>query len=549
MSSRKKPEKFLRNIIILIICVAFISEGVWAALSYSQATTITYLPAQVNIYKASDKEDILREVEELKKVRSSQTSVIIVGDMMLSRTVNEKMRAYDDYYYPFQKLGDFLSKADVTFGNLESPIYSGRSVPSRSFIFDAHPKVAKSLASAGFDIVSMANNHAGNAGSDGFLKTFEELNENGIKYVGAAKNSYDLSQQGMITETNGIKIGWLAYSYGPSYYQAGPDYAGMALMNIDQMQNDVERLKLQVDHVFVSMHSGNEYTENLTNQQTEFAHSAIDTGASLVIGHHPHVVQRFEEYHGGYIFYSLGNFIFDQMWSQDTRRGLAVKFYLDKENLNSFEFYPTRIHDFAQPHFSAGYDQQNIWDRLRTDKGLGLAAYVQDNEIRITLTAQQVFNPKEPENEIFLESDINENGITEYIYLRDNTVFIIENNQIQWQSYADWKVRKIFLSDANDDGKIDLNMIMDKADGCHWFIYGWRRGSWQPYWDSSHIYPSILDIEEVEPGLYLVLETKEGQESLTLWQWDEWVFKLIDQIENVYISELEDVGSGLYLLK
>ncbi len=111
-------------------------------------------------------------------------------------------------------------------------------------------------------------------------------------------------------------------------------------------------------------------------------------------------------------------------------------------------------------------------------------------------------------------------------------------------------MRKLFLADANNDGKTDFNMILEKEDGCHWFIYGWRRDSWQPYWDSSEIYPPIIDIEEVNSGKFLILEKEEdGARNLTLWRWDEWGHKLIDEKKDIDFSEIERAADNVFLLR
>ncbi|MFZ5364870.1 MAG: CapA family protein [Patescibacteria group bacterium] len=564
-------EKISKIIFIFILVSCFVLEGTYlvalTTLAQNQIDSVVeFLPDDpAPVYYLEETTAILNEVNQRASNKSEQATVALVGDMMFSRTVNDKMKSYDNYFYPLEALADFLAGADLTFGNLESPIFSGKHVPPASYNFDAAPAIAANLARAGFDVVSLANNHAGNAGAAGFLKSFEELNKRDIKYVGAAKNSADLKNQGVITEINGVKIGWLAYAYGPSQYRAGKDSPGMALMDKDQLKSDVLRLKDQVDHVFVSMHAGDEYTENISAQQSEFAHLAIDSGASLVIGHHPHVVQRFESYGGGYIFYSLGNFIFDQMWSENTRRGLAVKVFLDKQAINTIEFYPIKIFDFAQPKFSFGSDQQDVLDRLKTDLGRGLAADINHNKINIALSARQVFSSRPELSDNFLSADINGNAIPEYFYLINEKAYIIEDGRLRWQSFPDWQVKKIFLSDANADSRLDFNLILEKSDfmpsatvfnecqqgsnGCHWFIYGWRRGSWQPYWDSSRIYPPILDIEQVEPGLFLILESNGDTENLTLWKWNNWTFDLIDEISELNLSGLHQVGSGMFLLE
>ncbi|KKR31061.1 MAG: Capsule synthesis protein, CapA [Candidatus Falkowbacteria bacterium GW2011_GWF2_39_8] len=188
-----------------------------------------------------------------------------------------------------------------------------------------------------------------------------------IKYTGAEENEQKTNQP-VIIEEKGLKIAFLAFNdrdVVPSSYGAGINRAGTALMDVGKMTDAVKKARLQADLVIVSMHSGNEYTEIINSSQSVFAHAAIDAGAELVIGHHPHVVQRIEKYQGKYIFYSLGNFVFDQMWSEDTRQGIAVKIYLGKEGMKKAEITPIIIENYSQPNILSGDKANKVLKRLK----------------------------------------------------------------------------------------------------------------------------------------------------------------------------------------
>jgi len=560
----KDSEKFAKILFFIILIGAFVFEGIWAVISFANVRS-SFPEYRLDFKKEKtikvEKDDlsaqkfvlfetneILNEVKNLAQ-RPEQISVILVGDIMLSRTVNEKMKNYGNYFYPFEKTDYFLNGADITFGNLESPIYSGRRIPSGSFTFDADPRVAENLSKAGFDVLSLANNHAGNTGSDGFLKSFELLNENNIQYVGAEKNKQFLSNHKVITEANGIKIGWLAYAYGPGIYAVLENSPGMALMDVEKLKKDIAELKPKVDHVFVSMHAGAEYTENISNQQRSFARAAIDSGAGLVVGHHPHVVQRMEKYKQGYIFYSLGNFVFDQMWSENTRRGLAVRAILDKNKINEFQYFPVKIYDYAQPRFSQANDLENVYKRLHSDPVYGLAALVEDDRIIIAKSAGHIFEQRTEKNENFIISDMNKNKIDEYFYLRNNKVYLLEQKEIKWQSYPDWKVERIFSADANFDGKKELNLIFEKQSERYWFILGWEKDSWRQKWISSPIQSRIIDVAQIEPGKFLILEKTDQKKNLVIWQRHDSGFKLVDMKSDIQFFEINKAGDNLFLLK
>ena len=197
--------------------------------------------------------------------------------------------------------------------------------------------------------------------------TFTSLNKAGILYAGAGMTEKDAFKP-VYFEKNEIKFALLAYndsSVVSPYYCAEGETSGTACMDIEKLKNGIKEAKKNADLVIVSMHAGTEYTEEANDQQVEFAHTAIDAGAGLVIGTHPHAVENAEIYKGKYIFYSLGNFVFDQMWSRQTQEGLMIKMVLDKNGLVSFEPTAILIEDYSQPRILEGEEAKVIIDRLK----------------------------------------------------------------------------------------------------------------------------------------------------------------------------------------
>ena len=346
-------KKWLILIILFLACAIILGGIYWRILSSRPA--ITELPEmkpsnlltldewmQANAQKA-----IAAVAEKLKKQAEEEFTIFAVGDIMLSRRVGETMvkKGYD---YPFAKMKELISGADLSFGNLESPMKKGNPVPTGSFVFRADPENAESLNRAGFDIVSLANNHMLNQGADGLLKTFGYLSTQNVKYCGAAASVDNLSAT--IVTVKAAQVGFLCYSYGPDEYAAGKDKPGIAIAGKEKIEKEVLALKGKADIIIMSLHDGIEYQHTSSKHQQELARAAIDAGADIVIGHHPHVVQEVEKYKNGYIFYSLGNFVFDQMWSLDTRQGLAVKLTLSKKDkVKKVEYFPVMIEDYSQP--------------------------------------------------------------------------------------------------------------------------------------------------------------------------------------------------------
>ncbi len=313
-------------------------------------------------------QDANREASEDLPIEqeNSQVSLFLAGDVMLSRTVGQKMLK-NGYDYPFQEMRQYIESADIAFANLEAPFLDGEAVLTGSFTFRADEQSAPALASAGFDVVSLANNHILNKGQAGLDKTFELLQESNIQGCGAFEKSSGADEIKII-EKNNIKFAFLCYAYGPDYYKYTDLKGGMNLMEQEKLLKDLQVAETMADWVIVSIHDGIEYEHHSSEHQQGFARLAIDNGADMVVGHHPHVVQEVEIYKDKYIFYSLGNFIFDQMWSEATRQGLAVMLRIDKEKVLEVEYLPVIIEDYAQPRPAEGSDKDEVLEFIAINK-------------------------------------------------------------------------------------------------------------------------------------------------------------------------------------
>lgn len=290
------------------------------------------------------------------------SSLTFVGDIMLSRWVALRMNQLG-FDYPFLETRDYLTQSDLTIGNLESP-YSEAGpyqTAAGTMIFRHDPRVTPELKNAGFDIFNLANNHFGNAGQQGISFTLDQLTTNGLDYFGAGENS-TLSHQPLIKEINGVKFAFLGYtdsSVTPVSYAATNEKAGLNLDDTNQMIEDIKNAKKTADFIIVSMHLGTEYQTKPNQKQNNFARSAIDAGADFIYGHHPHVIQSIEFYKNKPIFYSLGNFIFDQT-SANTKQGLVINAKILYNKLVGLEIKSINIKNFAQPVFNDEFDTINL---------------------------------------------------------------------------------------------------------------------------------------------------------------------------------------------
>ena len=272
--------------------------------------------------------------EEIPKV----TTIYFVGDMMLDRGVETSVNKNfgGDFSRLFENLGE-LKNSDILFGNLEGPVSDVGNNVGSIYSFRMDPKVLPVIKNAGFDIVSFANNHIGDWNINAFKDTLKRLDENGIKRTGAGINSVD-AETPTIIEKNGIKFGFLGFSdVGPNWMQAQADKPGILLASDPRLPEIVKNAKAQSDVLIVSFHFGVEYKTVHNARQETLAHSAIDNGADMIIGHHPHVMEDREEYKGKPIIYSLGNFIFDQYFSTDTMRGMLYSATFEGATLKNID--------------------------------------------------------------------------------------------------------------------------------------------------------------------------------------------------------------------
>lgn len=273
---------------------------------------------------------------------SSPIKLLFVGDIMLSRAVSDQINERQDNSYPFDYVKDFLKKADLTFGNLEGPISDQGHDLGHLYSFRAEPKTLDGLVTAGFDILSLANNHSYDWGDKALMDTIDRLRAKNIAPLGAGKNFQEAYRPVMIS-IKGQKIAFFAATdIPPKNAEAGEFKAGIAWMKSEIFEREINQIKSQVDFIIVSMHSGTEYQKYSNSTQKNFARTMIEAGANLIIGHHPHVVQESEKYRNGYIFYSLGNFVFDQNWSSETVIGQVVEIKLNR-GLKEINVYQSQI--------------------------------------------------------------------------------------------------------------------------------------------------------------------------------------------------------------
>jgi poly-gamma-glutamate synthesis protein (capsule biosynthesis protein) len=254
--------------------------------------------------------------------------IILTGDIMLGRSVMTQSLKRVDPKYPFLKVADRLNSADIVFANLEAPFVEGCQKTDTGVKFCADPSLVEGLSYGNVSVVSLSNNHMNNYGQAGLAETKKVLTGAGIDYIGDGNLA--------VKEINGIKFGFLGFNF----ISRRPTALEL------KMIADSKKL---VDVLVVGVHWGTEYQAEPNTTQKEIAKQIIASGADVIAGHHPHWVQTVEKIQDKPVYYSLGNFVFDQPWSEETKEGLAVELTFSGKTLVKEEKLPVYIEKLGQP--------------------------------------------------------------------------------------------------------------------------------------------------------------------------------------------------------
>jgi poly-gamma-glutamate synthesis protein (capsule biosynthesis protein) len=251
-----------------------------------------------------------------------------------------------------------LRKKDILFGNLETALSDSGAKAEKAVLHYASQQKAQYLKDAQFDVVSVANNHVMDLGVQGLHNTLDVLSRAGIACIGVSTRRY--CQGSAIVERNNLAIGFLGY-----YVDGFTDKQNKITMNRiegKQIIDDILQMKAWVDCVVVSLHWGIENVLYPSPGQIDLAREMINAGATLILGHHPHVVQGIEEYKGGLIAYSLGNFQFalhsNTVIREMTRRSIILITELGKDGVKSYNVIPIKINDDHIPHLMDQQEKQ-----------------------------------------------------------------------------------------------------------------------------------------------------------------------------------------------
>jgi len=246
---------------------------------------------------------------------------------------------------------EVISGADIAMANFENPAPNRFTWHKAKTVFTADPTLIDGLVKAGIDYVGIANNHIGDAGNNGILQTIANLKKRGLKYSGAGRD-LAAAQRPAILDANGTKVAILAYDAIAPGYHAARGEPGSSKLTIKAVQAGVKAArKAGAKVVIVFPHWGAEYRYSPFQNQQRLARQIIDAGADMIIGNHAHYAAAVEVYKGKPIWYALGNFVFDQTWSEPTMEGISLELTFQGAELQQIRMRPHIILDKAQPNF------------------------------------------------------------------------------------------------------------------------------------------------------------------------------------------------------
>lgn len=244
-----------------------------------------------------------------------------------------------------------IEGADLAIANFENPAPDKWRWHTRDTIFSADPGIIEGIADAGIDWLGLANNHIGDQGRNGVLQTIRNVEKYGLAHAGAGEDA-SAARSPSIFEFGDTRVAILAYDAIYKPYHATSSRIGSAAFSVKNATADIKKAReAGADVVIVFPHWGREYHYAPTARQREQAHAIIDAGADMIIGNHAHYAAAMEVHEGKPIWYALGNFVFDQTWSEPTMSGITLELTFHGSELAQVKMRPHIILDKAQPNF------------------------------------------------------------------------------------------------------------------------------------------------------------------------------------------------------
>lgn len=309
---------------------------------------------------------IYGQVEATDTIRIS-----LVGDILLDGTVARYI-ANNDVDYPWEHVSPIFGASDLVLGNLETSVGTGGQIDvNKQYSFQSKPESLKGMVNGGVDGVSIANNHTLDYGQEGFKQTLDHLEEHGIEYAGGGRD-IGAALQPVVWDVKGMKVGFLAFSrviYDVSWYatEKRPGILSGYDHYAKNVSETIRQARENVDFLIVSVHWGKELAQYPEADEIKFGRMMIDSGADVIMGHHPHVLQGIELYKNKPIVYSLGNFVFNST-SQLSRTSMIFNLEIGSEGITNIYIIPVQI-NHCRPIPVQGKDGRAVVDLLNRISG------------------------------------------------------------------------------------------------------------------------------------------------------------------------------------
>ena len=303
------------------------------------------------------------------------TTAAFVGDIMLGRRVGGALARSGDFAAPLRPLARRLAVADVTVGNLESTLSRAGAPRQSDDSFTADPRVLAGLRLAGFDVLSLANNHTGDFGPRALVETVRRVRAAGIVPVGAGAHAREAAAAAVV-QRGGVRFGFLAFNAIGETPRAGrrtpgvvslrmpPRTGPLAATDLAALVRAIRSLRPHVDVLVVLPHWGQQYTHRPVPAQRTVAAALVEAGADLVVGGHPHWVQGVEMHGDRLVAHSLGNFVFDMDFSRQTQEGAVLELTFWGHRLKAAQLVPVRIGPDFAPRLLHGAAGRRVLDAI-----------------------------------------------------------------------------------------------------------------------------------------------------------------------------------------
>ncbi|MBM7703091.1 CapA family protein [Metabacillus iocasae] len=307
------------------------------------------------------------ENPKLAQNNDDELTLTMVGDIMMGRHIKEITDRYGEDFV-FRNVKGFFEKSDYVSGNYEHPVIMGQEESYEKLEKNIHlsstEQDLQTVKDAGFDVLSLANNHTMDFGSKGIEDTMQAFKQNKVEYVGAGNNIDEAKEAISYKEVDGVRIATVGFNdtLVPGM-KADENRPGVLSADPDLIFEVIQKAKENADLIVVNAHWGQEYDVEPSPRQEGLAKAMVDAGADVIVGHHPHVVQSFDVYNGAVIFYSLGNFVFDQGWS-NTKNSAMVQYHLNKQGEATVDVIPMQIKEGSPQPTESKWKQNRIYRDL-----------------------------------------------------------------------------------------------------------------------------------------------------------------------------------------